>query len=190
MLDWLTYSLQDFLLFSPDVYWRLLERYLAPLTLYLVFWQGLNVASLYISYLRQNAVIALIPLVLSWLILGGLFYYQQYTQINPYAQHLSYLCVFQALLILINLVFNRHSLNSIKVQKHFVWLISAILVLAPLCVMFFGPDWRLTIVGFTPLPTIIFSGLVLALMSQRLLLILPLSLFIVEFLTLVTIWKS
>ncbi len=101
-MPWLDYQLEDFLLFSPDAYWRLFELAnraswplppLFPLIVVVVLaaWRWLRAAAPYL-------VAGLIAL--SWLWCGVFFVRQWYTPINWFASYIEPVFYAQALLLL------------------------------------------------------------------------------------------
>ena len=190
MLDWLTYSIHDFLLFSPEVYWYLVERHINHFGPVLVFWQVINVAALYLSHVKQTAIYCLLPLTLNWLLLGGVFYLQQYSQINPYAKYLGYLSLLQAITILLLLrsSFDSKSIKKTHLKSVHLKAAAALLILLPIFLAVFQHQWTLATVGVMPLPTIFTSLILLSAMPRKLLLLpLPMLLLTIEALTLITI---
>ena len=81
MTEWWTYTLSDFLLFSPRTYYRLLELY--NLALWPLQVVGVIVGLITVAlWLRNRARLASLLLALSWLWVAWAFHAQRYAQIN------------------------------------------------------------------------------------------------------------
>jgi len=81
MNGWQTYRLEDFIPFTPEVYWRLLERInetFWPLHIVAV---AIGLAALLLA-LRGNRRMALAMLVPAWLTSGILFHFTYYAELN------------------------------------------------------------------------------------------------------------
>ena len=159
MPEWWTYSLSDFLLFSPRTYYRLIERYnvavwpAQPITLGL----GLVVAALLRrpSVARSRAVAAILAALWAWV--GWGFIASRYTTINWAAQYLAWL--FAAEVVLLGW------LGAVRARLHFGWsrggpaLLGALLfgfalALYPLLGPALGRGWRQAeVFGIAPDPT-------------------------------------
>lgn len=99
MTEWWSYGLGDFLMFSPEAYWRLVARANAA------WWpaQLLGVAaSLALPWLarRGHARAALVLLALAWSWVGWGFHWRHYAEIFLAAPWLAAACGVQALLLL------------------------------------------------------------------------------------------
>ena len=102
MSEWWTYRLSDFLMFSPAVYWRLVERYnrgvwpLQALTLamglVLLWWVTAR------RPMAGRAVAGLLAVL--WLGVGWAFHWQRYATINWAANYFAVGFALQALLLL------------------------------------------------------------------------------------------
>lgn len=84
MSEWWTYRLADFLMFSPRVYWRLVELYnreLWPAHLVAV---AVGAGLLLLAALRPVAAARIVPaaLAIAWLWVGWAFHWQRYATIN------------------------------------------------------------------------------------------------------------
>lgn len=102
MQDWWTYSLSDFLLFSPRTYYRMLQRYnqaLWPAQL-LTFALGLGILALLGRWsARQGRIIAGV-VALMWIWVAGAFLWQRYATINWAIKYVAPAFVLQALLLI------------------------------------------------------------------------------------------
>ena len=83
MTEWWTYGISDFLMFSPETYWRLVARYNAA-------WRPAQLAALaagcgVLALVRRSdaaaARMALVLLALAWAWVGWFFHARQYAQI-------------------------------------------------------------------------------------------------------------
>jgi hypothetical protein len=102
MSEWWTYRLSDFLMFSPEVYWRLVERYnrdVWPLQLLALAAAGLLLWLARAPRARAQRVIALV-LAAAWLWTGWAFHRQRYASINWAAEYLALGFAVQAALLL------------------------------------------------------------------------------------------
>jgi len=106
---WLSYSLHDFLIFSPDAYFRLYELsnlLLWPFHIPLII---LSLIALYMLRLRHLLVqkALLVWLAIIWLFVGFWFLRTFYSQINTLAHPLSYLFFCQAALLVLSVFITR-----------------------------------------------------------------------------------
>jgi hypothetical protein len=103
MSEWWTYTLSDFLMFSPQTYWRLVERY------NLAIWpaqiagaaSGLAVVTLLAGNRRHRDRIIGGLLSACWLWVAWAFHYQRYAQINWAATWFAAAFVVQAVLLVV-----------------------------------------------------------------------------------------
>lgn len=178
MTEWWSYRLEDFLLFSPRVYWRMLELHNAT------FWplHLLTVASglaIFLLMLRQprghGAWIALI-LAAIWIFVGWSFLWSRYTAINWAVAYVASAFGLQALLLLIaaargSLGFERTDIAA--------WTGRIVVVLSlvfyPLLPALFGRPWtNAEAFGIAPDPTVMATlGVLLAANGRLALLLLP-----------------
>jgi uncharacterized protein DUF6064 len=101
MSEWWTYSLQDFLLFSPRVYWRTIELHneiVWPLHL-VTLCAGAICALLIIYPGRWSASLIFSVLAAVWLWVAWSFLWTRYATINWAAAYATLLFVFQAMLL-------------------------------------------------------------------------------------------
>ena len=100
MTQWWTYGLSDFLMFSPESYWRLVARHNAA------WWAWQLLAALlpllFAGLLQAGSARArsglLLALALSWAWVGGAFHALRYREIFIAAPWLAAACGLQALL--------------------------------------------------------------------------------------------
>lgn len=101
MSEWWTYRLEDFLMFSPATYWRLVERYnreVWPLHLLML---GAGVLLLWLAIARPaRRRVAAIALAGAWLWVGWAFHWHRYAAINWAAEYLAAAFALQAALLL------------------------------------------------------------------------------------------
>lgn len=101
MREWWTYGLSDFLMFSPETYWRLVARHNAagwPAQLL----TGAVPAALLVVLRGGSATTArtvLVVLALAWAWLGHAFYWQRYSEIFLGAPWIAGACGVQSILL-------------------------------------------------------------------------------------------
>ncbi len=81
MNGWQTYRLEDFIPFTPEVYWRLLERINEAFWPLHVLAVAIGLAALLLA-LRGNRRIALAVLAPAWLTSGIIFHFTYYAELN------------------------------------------------------------------------------------------------------------
>ncbi|NPC54754.1 DUF6064 family protein [Caenimonas soli] len=101
MSDWWTYRLSDFLMFSPTVYWRLVERYNRDAWPLQVLMLGVGLLLLWLAAARPAAAGRLVAGTLAaiWLWVGWAFHHQAYAQINWVAEYAAIAFAVQAVLL-------------------------------------------------------------------------------------------
>ena len=89
MSEWWTYRLSDFLLFSPETYYRLFELYHRELwpVQFVATSFALAIAVLLIRPARHSRRIVLAILAIAWLWTGWAFHLERYATINWAARH-------------------------------------------------------------------------------------------------------
>ncbi|MDF2178267.1 DUF6064 family protein [Aliiglaciecola sp. CAU 1673] len=100
MADWLSYSLQDLLLFSKEIYLQLFSTFNASLWPIQVPLILLWLATLCCWYFKEKRLLLIIMLCFAWLFSGLGFVQGQYAQINWAADYLMWGFLLQALLLL------------------------------------------------------------------------------------------
>lgn len=101
MSEWWTYRLSDFLMFSPAVYARMVERYhreLWPLP-WVLLGVGLVLIALAATRKPWTHRVVLLTLAVLWAWVGWAFFWQRYAQINWAAQYMAWAWWLQAVLL-------------------------------------------------------------------------------------------
>ncbi len=158
MSVWLSYTLSDFLLFTPHTYYRLFELYnraLWPLHL-LALALGLALIALLLrgGVWRGRAVAAILAACWLWVAWGYL--YARYDSINWAARYFAVAFVVQAaLLILVGVVMNRFTPGADAVHRVGAAIVAFALLLQPLIAPLLGRPWlQMEVFGLTPDPTV------------------------------------
>lgn len=152
MADWSTYSLSDFLMFSPQAYWRLVARYNAG------WWPGqllAQAAVLVLAWLvlRRRTHVALVVLAAGWAWVGWAFAWQRYAEIFLAAGWLAAACALQAtaLLVAVAVALREDGVARLRIAGG---LLLAIALLYPLQAGLSGRAWsEAEVAGFMPDPT-------------------------------------
>lgn len=100
MSEWWTYTLADFLLFSPRTYWRLVELY--NLAIWPLQLAGLALGAWTAAWLFTSRGVprwTFVPLAASWLWIAWSFHFERYAQINWAAPALALAFAAQGLLL-------------------------------------------------------------------------------------------
>ena len=103
MSEWWSYTLSDFLLFSPRTYYRLLELYnlaIWPMQLAGVA-IGLGIAAMLASKRDQRERIIALLLAACWLWIAWGFHYERYAQINWAAKWVAAAFALQAIFLIV-----------------------------------------------------------------------------------------
>ncbi|MCS4307245.1 hypothetical protein M2404_001572 [Rheinheimera pacifica] len=99
MTSWASYQLQDFIPFSADVYFRLLERLSES-------WWPLHILSLLLGVamlvlaLKKRARLVWLLMAPVWVFVGWVFFMQHYAQLNWAGHYVGYAFWVQAILLL------------------------------------------------------------------------------------------
>ena len=159
MSEWWTYRLSDFLMFSPQIYWRLVERFyrdLWPLQLAALA-AGCVLLWLAIAPRAGARPVTALVLVAAWLWTGWGFHWQRYGTINWAAQYLAVAFGAEAVLLLAAAVFQA---RPDVVQAHPVARRAGLglavcgVLLYPLAGLLFGrPIAQAEVFGLMPDPT-------------------------------------
>jgi hypothetical protein len=161
MPEWWSYSLADFLLFSPRTYYRLIERYNLAVWPGQVLTVGVGVALLALLRLKQawqgRAVSGILVILWAWV--AWAFLWQRYSTINWAVTYLLPLFALEILLLLwIGVVRNglTFQLNRRPTSVAGTTLLAFSVVAYPALAPLLGRSWRQTeIFGIAPDPTVI-----------------------------------
>lgn len=172
MSEWWTYSLSDFLLFSPQTYQRLFELHNAALWPAQVAALAAGIVVILLGMRRSRG--ACILVALTWLLVAWLWFHQRYASINWAADWIAIGFVLQALLLLWHGLRDRPASMRGNVAG-MAFMVFAVVAQPPLPLLL-GRSWRQAeVFALAPGPTVIATfGLLLALRAPRHLLILPL----------------
>lgn len=178
MMEWWTYRPEDFLLFSPRVYWRLFE-------LHNTAWWPLHLASLgcgiaiLLLAMRQGRnharAIALV-LAMLWGFVGWSFLWSRYAGINWTATYIAPAFFIQALLLATIAGPGRLAIAAHDRVGRLGLVLVAIGVIAyPLLPFLFGRPWTaVEVFGIAPDPTAIATlGLLAAVQGRSALVLIP-----------------
>ena len=102
MSEWWSYRLSDFLMFSPTIYWRLVERYNREVWPLQVLTVAAGVLLLWCAAMRRPSADKVVAgvLALAWLWIGWAFHWERYATINWAAEYFAIAFALQALLLL------------------------------------------------------------------------------------------
>jgi Family of unknown function (DUF6064) len=158
MSVWLSYTLSDFLLFTPHTYYRLFELYnraLWPLHLAALALGFALIVLLLRGGARRGRAVALL-LAACWLWVAFAYLYQRYDSINWAARYFAIAFVIQAgLLILVGTVMDRFSPAADAVNRVGVAIVVFAVLLQPLMAPLCGRPWlQMEVFGLAPDPTV------------------------------------
>ncbi len=183
MSEWWTYSLSDFLLFSPRTYYRLFELYNADIWPAQIVALALGfaiLASVRRPRGRQGRVVAAI-LAVCWIWVAWAFHLNRYATINWAATYFAAAFAFEALLLIwIGVIRNALAFEPVVSVTHRIALGVFLFGLAvqPLIGRLAGREWtQVEIFGVAPDPTVTGTLGILLLASGRMyweLLVIPL----------------
>ena len=155
MTEWWTYGLSDFLMFSPQVYWRLVARHNAA------WWpaQGLALAGLVALalLLRAQAIAAwrgaLVLLALAWAWTAWAFHWRLYAEIFLAAPWLAAAFAVEAVLLVAAVAVPLAATQRAQ-PGPLAWVLLAAALLFPLLAPLSGRAWgEAEVAGFMPDPT-------------------------------------
>jgi hypothetical protein len=166
MPEWSTYTLSDFLMFSPRTYWRMVELYNRdywPLQLPLL---GAGLVLLWMTATRRVHACRLtaIALAAAWLWVGWAFLWERYAAINWAAQYMAVAFALQALLLTVAAWrWGQTAARGGTVWRGLGWLTAASGLAYPLMGLAAGRPWAQSeVVGMAPEPTALLTlGLLL-----------------------------
>lgn len=184
MSEWWTYSISDFLLFSPGTYYRLLELYNRAVWPAQLAGLGAGLAIVALLALdeipRRRVVSGL--LALAWGFVAVAFHYERYAQINWAAPWFALAFALEAVLfVLVGIVAGSLRWTPPRGAGFVIGLalVAAAVVGYPLLALLAGRPWSTTeIFGVAPDPTAIATAGALALVRGKvrwLLLVVPLA---------------
>jgi hypothetical protein len=179
MSEWWTYRPEDFLLFSPRVYWRMFELHNAalwPLHV-LTLAAGPIIILLVAWWPRSSARWLALLLAILWIFVGWSFLWNRYATINWAAAYVAPAFAVEGVLLLVSgplldgLAFDRRGLAGWTGYLIVVFALAGQPLLAPLQ----GRDWAASeVFGIAPDPTAIATlGLLLLARGRLLPLLLP-----------------
>ena len=182
MSEWWTYTLSDFLLFSPRTYYRLIELYNAAVWPAQIVTAGLGLAIL--AFLRRASAVRgrLIAAVLAgcWLFVAIAFHAHRYATINWAAVYFAWGFGLEAALLIGTgvvrgrLVFGR---PVDRASRAGLWIFLFALAIEPLAGPLLGRGWRQAeVFGVAPDPTAVATLGILLLASgpgSRMLIVIP-----------------
>lgn len=129
MNDWQSYRLEDFIPFSPEIYWRLIERINEAWWPLHVITVALGLVALVLA-LRGNSRIALVLLAPAWLTSGIIFHLSYYAELNWAAGWFGWAFIVQATLLLSMAAFGAKGGADPRPRKSIIGIGSTIVVLA------------------------------------------------------------
>jgi hypothetical protein len=178
MSEWWTYRLEDFLLFSPRVYWRMFELHNAQLWPLHLLTLALGLAIVLPVFLRARGSGLWVGFILAalWIFVGWFFLWKRYATINWAIAYVSPAWGLEALLLAAaalrgGLVFERQDVTA-----RAGWLIAGLglLVYSALPPLFERPWSEAEIFGIAPDPTAMVTlGLAQAARGRFALLLVP-----------------
>lgn len=157
MSEWWTYGLSDFLMFSPEAYWRLVERYNAtwwPAQLAALVSAGVMIALLRRTTDRAQRTVLLL-LSLAWAWTGWAFHARSYAEIFLAAPWLGAASGVQAMLLATAAVMGVRSAQPVsRTMAVAGYVVCMAALLFPLASPLQGHGWtRAEVFGFMPDPT-------------------------------------
>ena len=156
MTEWWTYGLSDFLMFSPQVYWRLLARHNAAW--WPAQWLALAAAAALLLLMRSSSLerrrAALVLLALAWAWTGWAFHWRLYAEIFLAAPWVAGACALQALLLLAAVGCRPAEGAEVRPAGVLACTVLAAALLYPLLAALTGHPWsEAEVFGFMPDPT-------------------------------------
>jgi uncharacterized protein DUF6064 len=174
MSEWWTYSLSDFLMFSPRTYYRLFEIYNTAIWpgQFLALAAGIAIAALLMVAWPWRDRVILVLLGTCWLWVAWAFLFKRYTSINWASTYFAVAFALEALLLIGMAAFSRPSDEGRQAPNWLdrigVALFLFALVIQPLIGPLLGRSWsQLETFGIAPDPTVIGTLGFLLLMRGR-----------------------
>ena len=172
MPEWWTYTLGDFLMFSPATYWRLVENYnrdVWPAQLAGLI-AGFAACGLTGSKRPGAARVQALLLAAAFLWVGWAFFWQRYATINWAASYFAFAFWVQAaLLVVLAWLPAKYATGQTGTSQKIGWVVAlAGLVIYPLGSAWNGRVWsQIEVFGVSPEPTaLVCFGLLLARPTQ------------------------
>ena len=158
MSVWLTYSLSDFLLFTPDTYYRLFELYnraIWPVHVAVVALGLLLLLVLFYGDERRGRAIAGV-LAACWLWVGWAFLFARYDSINWMARYAAVGFTLEAILFIVSgVVLNRLKSGADLISHAGTAIVIFALFIQPLFAPLLSRPWtQMEIFGLAPDPTV------------------------------------
>jgi hypothetical protein len=166
MSEWWTYRLADVLMFSPRVYYRLLEHYNGALWPAQLLTVGLGLAMLYLLLRRAGGTRRLMLAILGglWIWVAWGFLWERYATINWPVAYVAPFFALQGLMLIAASARLRIAASRKPAGLTGVALFAAALVLYPALAPFMGRSWLAAeIFGLAPDPTAVATLALLAL---------------------------
>lgn len=184
MSEWWTYRPSDFLLFSPETYFRLFQLHNEAMWP----WQVAAIIAGLAMLALVGQPFALLFAGGAWLLTAWVWLYERYATINWAAEWLAGGFALQGLLLWFFAFDRELQLTDTRGRAVGFMLVVCALFLLPLLPWMLGRPWQQgEVFALTPAPTVLATlGLLLALRASWLLLILPLAWCAVEGVTLWT----
>ena len=168
MSEWWTYTLGDFLMFSPATYWRLIENYnrdVWPAQLAGLI-AGFAACGLLLSRQASAARAQALLLAAAFLWVGWAFFWQRYATINWAAGYFAFAFWVQAALLMVLAGLpTKSATGKTGAIQTIGWVLAlAGLVIYPLGSAWHGKTWsQMEVFGVSPEPTaLVCLGLLLA----------------------------
>jgi hypothetical protein len=159
MSEWWTYRLSDFLMFSPEIYWRLVERYNREVWPLQLLTLAAGAVLLWLALVRPSGAQRIVAgvLAVAWLSTGWAFHWQRYASINWAAGYLALAFGMQAALLLAVAAFHPRRRAPVPSTRARVLggsvAVGAVLIY-PLAGLLFGrPLAQAEVFGLMPEPT-------------------------------------
>ena len=173
MSEWWTYTLSDFLMFSPQVYYRLFELQNRALWPAQLLTMGVGFAILYLLLRRDGGRRCLIAAILGalWLWLAWAFFWERYAPINWAAAYVAPFIAAEGLVLIWLAAIARRPMFTSSREPSVIaglGLFAFALVIYPFLAPLLGRSWLSgEIFGIAPDPTAIATLSLLALAEGR-----------------------
>ena len=173
MSEWWTYRPEDFLLFSPRVYWRLFEAHNATLWPLHLVTLAAGLAIILLIARRPEISTRWIALILAilWIFVGWSFLWSRYSTINWAAAYIAPAFFVEGVLLLLAFLYDALAFEKRRAADWIGYLILGFALLGqPLLAPLQGRGWTPSeVFGIAPDPTVMATLGVLLLARGRLL---------------------